>query len=65
MTTKEEYDSTTNRAVYNKHHKELHASCSRCAWNRGCNRHRKRRGRNTLNWKSFREKRYVERGSAA
>ena len=28
----EEYRSTTNRYVYNRIHKELHASCSHCSW---------------------------------
>lgn len=28
------YDSTTNRSVFNKLHKEIHASCSWCKWHR-------------------------------
>lgn len=33
----QEIDITCNRYVYNRLHRELHASCSYCGWNRGCN----------------------------
>jgi len=29
---KKYYDATMNRSVYNKLHKEIHASCSYCRW---------------------------------
>ena len=31
---KTHYDQTTNRAVFNKLHKEIHASCSYCGWHK-------------------------------
>lgn len=32
-----DYKTTTNSSVYNKIHKEVHANCSYCRWNCGCN----------------------------
>ncbi len=49
----DEWKSTSNRGVYNKLHKELHAHCSRCRWNRGCNRRRKKT--DNRSWKSARK----------
>ena len=34
----EEYQTTSDRSVYNKYHKYFHAYCDRCRWHKGCNR---------------------------
>jgi hypothetical protein len=38
MKPKEEYETTTNRSVWNKRHRELHARCSWCRWHKGDNK---------------------------
>ena len=54
MKRHEEFNTTTNRSVYNKIAKELYSSCLYCGWHRGCNRiFRKERS-----WKEYRKTQY-------
>jgi hypothetical protein len=55
MSCKKEHDTTTNRSVYNKCHKQLYAGCSLCPWHRNENFDgQKRKPRVTPRYKSHR-----------
>lgn len=54
MKRQEEFETTTNRSVYNKIAKDMYASCPYCGWHRGCNKIFRRE----RSWKEYRKTQY-------